>query len=254
MIHIHEHRYEYLEEVNYGIAHQFPPATAGGDQSVLDVGCGSGALAEAISRNGYRVCGIEVHPDSAQKAAGRIARAIQADLTDFNAVAAQLGQERFDHLIFSDVLEHLYDPFIILRQYLAFLKPGGRVFISVPNCVNWVTRLKFMFGSFRYADTGVMDRTHIRFFTFSTAKQLVRAAGCNLVKVDYTPFIVRAFLPLIKRLLFNSSASTDGTRRTLIDSPLFHFYKRFVYPFEYVLGYWCKPLFAFRIIIVGRKP
>jgi 2-polyprenyl-3-methyl-5-hydroxy-6-metoxy-1,4-benzoquinol methylase len=249
MIHLHKKKYEYLEEVNEGILRQFAPAVDVGEESVLDVGCGSGALSEAIQKKGYSVWGIEAYAPAAEIAAKRITKVITADLTDISAIKRAIGDRKFDHIIFSDVLEHLYDPFTILKEYLTLLKTDGHILISVPNAAVWTNRLKLLFGVFNYADTGVMDRTHIRFFTYRTARELVEAAGCSVVKVDHTPYFVRAALPLIKRVM----AKDNDDRREIIDSPLYKMYMKFIYPIEYFIARLRRQLFAFRIIIIGKK-
>ncbi|MBN1594986.1 class I SAM-dependent methyltransferase [candidate division FCPU426 bacterium] len=253
MIHLHEHKYYYLEEINTGITKQFSGKESGAGKKVLDVGCGSGALGEAISQKGYEVWGIESHPDAYTRAEKRLARLIKADLNDQDAIEQAVGPTRFDYIVFSDVLEHIYDPYSILRAYAQWIKPGGRLLISVPNAVVWTNRLHFLCGRFEYGDTGVMDRTHIRFFSFKSAKTLVKAAGFEVVKVDYTPYLVRACLPLIKRMMLGRKTPEEHSRRELIDSPAYRFYLRCIYPLEYLAGYFFKSLTAFRIIIVGRK-
>jgi 2-polyprenyl-3-methyl-5-hydroxy-6-metoxy-1,4-benzoquinol methylase len=250
VIHLHEKRYEYLEEINEGVVRQIPVLRAPPRPLVLDVGCGSGALSEAIRKRGYEVWGIEENKEAAGRAAARIDRVMRLNLNQVAAVRAAVGGRTFDYLVFSDVLEHVYDPFTVLRDYLRLVKDGGRVVISVPNALVWTNRLSFLFGRFEYADTGVMDRTHMRWFTFRSAKRLVRAAGCTLERVDYTPFVVRAALPLIKRLM---RAKPSGNRRQLIDSAPYRAYMRAVYPVEYAAGFWLKTWLAFRIILVGVK-
>jgi 2-polyprenyl-3-methyl-5-hydroxy-6-metoxy-1,4-benzoquinol methylase len=244
--------YPYLEDVNEGILRQFAPA---GDspERVLDVGCGQATLAGEIRNLGHVVWGIEASSIAVAKAASRVDRCIQADLLDFKAIETVLAEERFDAIVFSDVLEHLYDPVNALRFYRRFLAPGGRVLISVPNALNWQTRLSFLLGRFEYQDTGVLDRTHVRFFTFRSAARLLQAAGCSIEKTDFTPLLVRALLPAIKRLLVprGSGAGPERTR-AILDSPSFRFYLRWVYPVEYRLASVRKPLFAFRIVLVAR--
>lgn len=249
MIHLHQKRYEYLEEINDGVLSQIAVNQGQGRPSVLDVGCGSGALSEAIKQRGYEVWGIEENQEASNRAAPRLDRVLRLSLHEHEAVKVAIGERKFDYLIFSDVLEHVYDPYSVLREYLRFVKVGGRVIISVPNALVWTNRLSFFFGRFEYADTGVMDRTHIRWFTFRSAKRLLRAAGCTLRKVDYTPFFVRAGLPLIKKVMGRGG---EG-RRQIIDSPAYRAYMRLVYPVEYVVGFWLKSLFGFRIILVGTK-
>ena len=92
---------------------------------VLDVGCGMGALAEAIQNKGYIVWGIDLNKEAAQTAAKRIAKVINADLTDITSIKTEIGDQYFDYIIFSDILEHIHDPLSILKEYLAFLKDGG---------------------------------------------------------------------------------------------------------------------------------
>jgi hypothetical protein len=140
----------------------------------------------------------------------------------------------------------------VLENYLELVKPGGRVFISVPNMLVWTNRLQLLLGRFEYADTGVMDRTHIRFFTFKTARRLVGAVGCAVERVASTPYLVRAVLPLLKRFLpRRQGASPDP--RALIDSRGFRLYMKCVYPLEHACAALWRTLFAFRIIVVGVK-
>ena len=252
MIDLERETYPYLEEVNEGILRQFARAD-GAPLRVLDVGCGQANLGAEIRALGHVVWGIDASPIAVAKAAPRIDRCLQVDLLDFNSVDAVLADEQFDVIIFSDVLEHLYDPLAVLRFYCGFLKPTGRLLISVPNVLNWQTRLALLFGRFEYRDTGVMDRTHVRFFTFRSARHLLEAAGCSIAKTDFTPHLTRAFLPVIKKVLApRAEATGQDPARTIIDSPLFRFYVRWIYPMEYVVGSSCRPLFAFRIVLVAR--
>jgi len=113
--------------------------------------------------------------------------------------------------------------------------------------------IMFLFGKFDYTDTGVMDKDHIRFFTFKTAKRLVKSAGCDVVKVDYIPYFVRIAQPLIKKIILKGKSIEEIDKRTLLNSPYYKWYMKYINPLEYFLGSFCKSLFAFKIIIVGRK-
>ena len=195
MINLDRNFYPYLEEVNEGVERQFQPLPPGQTKRILDIGCGQGQLGEAIQKKAYEVWGIEANQHAVDAAARRLHRAIQSDLHDHDRVRDELDGAIFDSLIFSDVLEHTYDPLKVLRAYLNYVRPGGSVVISVPNALVWEFRFKYLFGKFDYQDTGVLDRTHIRFFTFKNARKLVEAAGCKITIVDSTPYIVRAILP-----------------------------------------------------------
>jgi 2-polyprenyl-3-methyl-5-hydroxy-6-metoxy-1,4-benzoquinol methylase len=255
VIHLNKRSYPYLEEVNEGVLREFrrlSPATG----RALDVGCGRGQLGAAVRQLGWEVWGVEQSGEACATAEKRLHRLIEADLHDLDKVRLAVGETRFDGLIFSDVLEHVYDPLGVLEKYLAFVKPGGRVFLSVPNMVVWTNRLRLLLGVVRYADTGVMDRTHVRFFTFRTAKELVAASGCRVERVASTPYLVRAVLPLLKRALTRPAPEGAGPPdpRALIDSEGYKTYMRYVYPAERWLASLWRALFAFRIIVVGTKP
>ena len=252
MIYINKKSYPYLEEVNEGILREFGrllPLTG----RVLDVGCGRAALGEAIQQLGWEVWGIEQSKDACAAAQGRIQRLIEADLLDINRVETALGQERFDALVFSDVLEHVYNPLGVLEEYLRFVKPGGRVVISLPNAVVWTNRARILCGRVDYADTGVMDRTHIRFFTFRTARELVRAAGCQIERVSSTPYLVRALLPLLKKGLSRRDEESSDPR-ALINSRSYKLYTKYLYPVEQAIASCWSTMLAFRIVLTASKP
>jgi 2-polyprenyl-3-methyl-5-hydroxy-6-metoxy-1,4-benzoquinol methylase len=246
--------YAYMEEINEGVLRNIPPRQKGEERRfVLDVGCGYGALAEAIENKGYAVWGIESHDVASGLAGQRMSRVIHEDLTNLRVVREAIGKRRFDYLIFSDVLEHLQDPGLILESYLPFLQDSGTVIVSVPNVAAWNIRLRLLFGIFEYADSGILDRTHLRFFTFKTAQQMLRDAGLRVTKKDLTPYLTRSFLPIIKRMFLRSGKSRVDSRRAIVDSTPYGFYLKWIYPLEYVLARIFRSLLAFRIILVGRK-
>ncbi len=252
MIHVGRRSYPYMEEVNEGVLrqfHWFSPAQG----CVLDVGCGRGALGEAIRKTGWEVWGIEHSEEACRSARSRLNHLIEGDFLDKEFVERSLGKRDFDVLVFSDVLEHIYDPRSVLETYLRYVGPEGKVLISVPNAVVWTNRLQWALGKVTYADTGVMDRTHIRFFTFRTARQLVEAAGCRVIKTDFTPYLVRAALPLVKRLMGDNHSPAIPNPRALIDSQGYKLYMRYLYPSERLIASLWKRMFAFRIIIVAVK-
>ncbi|MDI1353237.1 MAG: class I SAM-dependent methyltransferase [bacterium] len=237
--------YAYLEETNEGILKFFNslPLKSG---LVLDAGCGRGILGEKIKTLGFTVWGIENNPIALQAAQKNIDHVIAADITDITKLDDELKNKQFDYIIFSDILEHIADPLMLLKNYRKFCHAHTNVLVSLPNVANWQIRLSLLLGQFNYKDSGVMDRTHLRFFTFKTAKCLLTEAGYTINQIDFTPYIVRSLLPLIKTL-----SKKEGTS-AISDSKSFHFYMKYIYPVEYYFSYLWKTLFAFRIILIAQ--
>jgi len=94
----------------------------------------------------------------------------------------------FDIIICADVLEHLVRPDLVLMKFAKYLSKKGYVLASIPNIVNWYYRLKFLFGTFNYEESGILDKTHLRFFTLKTVKELFEASDYRIIRIDYTGF------------------------------------------------------------------
>lgn len=145
---------------------------------VLDVGCGTGSLTQIINHGKFNQV-IAIEPDCTRAEA---ARSLGLDVRkgeldeDF---AAENGP--FDVIVFADVLEHLPAPAEVLATATAALKPGGMIIASVPNVAHWSVRLALLFGRFNYADVGIMDATHLRWFTAVTFRRLIEASGLKIV-------------------------------------------------------------------------
>lgn len=242
--------YPYLEEVNQSILRTMAALAAGRPAlRVLDVGCGFGALGREFRDRGMEVWGIERDPKATALAAQRLDRVIPADLADADGIAAELGERRFDVVVFSDVLEHLVDPAGVVATFLPYLAPGGHVVISVPNVANWVTRLGLLFGRFTYRDTGVLDRTHLRFFTRRSTVEFARSCGLEVESVDQTPMLVRAVLPLLKRRLVRGGAASGVDVQAIADSPGYRLYLRLVLPIERALVRLAPGLLSFQTVV-----
>lgn len=245
--------YYAFEDVNHTVVEALARLRASwpAAPSLLDVGCGRGLLADAARRLNYRVTAIESHPVALAAARDRVDEVLPVDLCDRKAVSAALGNRKFDTILLADVLEHLPDPLAVLRFYRGFLDPGGRVVISLPNIASWDRRLALLFGRFDYADSGVMDRTHLRFFTFRTARILLAEAGLATVSVAHAPGLVRAFLPLIKRFFTRSCGQAPPAPGDILNSSAYRIYERWILPGETrVAGLW-RGLLSFRIVLVG---
>lgn len=179
------------------------PLIPPGATTILDVGCGNGALARAIRRDRKAMIhGITYAEQEAAEALTVMDEVFVGDLNTFDF--AQLG--RYDCIICSHVLEHLYRPWetlVALREHFA---PDGVLIVAVPNALEVKTRLKFLLGSFRYTDWGILDRTHYRFFDRETAYELVRDAGYRVdVRAErgYCP------LPGLRQLLGSRTKKID---------------------------------------------
>jgi len=150
------------------------PRTA---RRILDVGCGVGTLARAIrSEWPAQVVGITHTPEEAEQGRDVLEPAIVADLNVFDPTS--LGQ--FDCIVCSHVLEHLVDPLNVLARLRPCLSPQGRLIVALPNVLFWRQRLQFLRGRFQYTDGGLMDRTHLRFFDWQTARDLIPRAGLRI--------------------------------------------------------------------------
>ena len=172
-------------------AHAFTLEMIGHNKTVLEVGCATGYFTKVLSERGCKVVGMELDPDAA-KVAERWADRVVVGNADDAAAWDLLDDESFDVITFGDVLEHLRDPVAVLRAATRKLKLTGFVVTSLPNVAHGDVRLSLLHGDFRYRETGLLDRTHVRFFTLETnARELLREAG--LVVVDTQRVIVPLF-------------------------------------------------------------
>ena len=153
--------------------------------TVLDIGCGGGATGKAIKEKfpGTRVLGIEVNPNAAEHARQWLDAVACARVEDVDA-ARDFPRERFDTVLLLDVLEHMYDPWHALVHVGGWLASGARVVASVPNVRNLATLSQIAGGRFDYDASGVLDITHLRFFTRSTLHELFSQTGYDVTRID----------------------------------------------------------------------
>jgi methionine biosynthesis protein MetW len=163
----------------HGIVASMLPAGA----KVLDVGCGSGVLAKVLEdASGAEFLGIE--PD-ATRAARAVARGLKVRVGYLTAeTVREIGL--FDIVLFADVLEHLPNPQSMLLVARQALKPGGAVIVSVPNVAHWSVRLCLVRGLFQYQIEGIMDATHLRWFTADSIRALLVSSGFRVVEYRAT--------------------------------------------------------------------
>jgi SAM-dependent methyltransferase len=170
--------------------------------SALDCGCGTGGNARGLSQMGWRVTGITVSPRELEMASEWCEAVLLGDLN--SGIPREVGGP-FDLVVFSHVLEHLLHPEVALREAHRLLTPDGRLIVALPNVLYWRMRLKFLFGEFKYEPTGIMDETHVRFYTFQSGMELLRSNGFEILSTlgdgDLPiPFLRRLLPPLARRL------------------------------------------------------
>lgn len=148
----------------------------GPKKKVLEVGPATGYLTKILQEAGCSVTAVEIDPDAARIAEPYCERMIVADIETLDFASA-FGTERFDVVIYGDVLEHLRDPEAVLVRTKDLLAPDGYVVASIPNVTHGSVRLAILAGRFRYTDTGILDRTHLRFYDRRGVEDLFGGAG-----------------------------------------------------------------------------
>lgn len=174
---------------------------------VLELGCGSGSFGRGLKARGVsEVVGIELQEGPAAEAAQALDRVIVANV---DLGFPDLPHDYFDCIVCNDVLEHLVDPWSVLRKLVASLKVGGVVVASIPNVRHHkLVRRLFWSGQWRYEDAGILDRTHLRFFTRQTAVELLECAGLTVERIEG---LNRSSLPAWMQLL-NFGGRLDDMR------------------------------------------
>jgi 2-polyprenyl-3-methyl-5-hydroxy-6-metoxy-1,4-benzoquinol methylase len=182
------------------------PHVCEGENVVLDLGCGAGVVGRRLIelKRAKSVVGVEIFKPVADEAAKFYDKVYQGDIEIMDLDY----QAHFDYVICADILEHLREPQKVLTRIHQWLKPDGKLICSVPNVRNWrVVRDLLVWGDWEYQDSGIMDETHLRFFTRKSCIQLIAKAG---FKVEFC------------RML------TYGRKKRLISSLTFGFLDEFL--------------------------
>lgn len=144
---------------------------------VLDIGPGSGAIGRLLREQGFKEI-YAVEPDEATRSTvAGIYTAISGTIDPFRSA-------RFGLILLLDVLEHMADPESFFDLMVDLLEPGGTVLVSVPNIAHWSVRLPLLCGRFEYTSRGILDRTHLQFFTVNRVKQLMSRAALDFEEMN----------------------------------------------------------------------
>lgn len=155
----------------------------GGGRCLLDVGTARGELTRLLSQQGLVVTGIEGNAQFATHARQACADLIELDLDE----RIPEFRQPFDVIVYGDVLEHLKDPLRVFTGLNTYLAPEGQVVVSVPNIAHIAIRLMLLFGYFEYMDRGILDRTHLRFFTLRSFRSFLAQGGMRVEELVTIP-------------------------------------------------------------------
>ena len=169
--------FNYYAGINEHLFRQVPTDA----KKILEIGCGYGNFGERVKslNPGVTYYAIELDPEAAKVAASKLDHVICGNIESTSLVDGD-----FDCIIFGDVLEHLYNPLEILGKIRPMLKPSGCVLCSVPNVQHHSILASILGGDFQYQDAGLLDRTHVRFFTYASFIKLMLDAGLMPEIVD----------------------------------------------------------------------
>jgi 2-polyprenyl-3-methyl-5-hydroxy-6-metoxy-1,4-benzoquinol methylase len=146
---------------------------------ILDVGCSTGALGKAAKQRdpSIEVIGLELDPVAAEMARGPLDRVIEGNADEIDIIAEGISRGYFDCIVYSEVLEHCCDPWLVLKRHRPALCRKGKVIASLPNALFWSVPGNLILGNWPYRERGIQDKTHPRFFTLKTMQAMFHAAG-----------------------------------------------------------------------------
>jgi len=184
-------RYKFDIDLDSESTHARIVALVGTDRRVLELGPATGYMSQALVERGCSVVGIEVDAEMAAEAATHCERVIVGDLDTLD-LDAELGSDRFDVIVAADVLEHLKEPLAALRRLKGFLSPQGFFVISLPNIAHGSVRLALLEGHFSYREAGLLDATHLRFFTRESVGELLDDAELAAAEIFHQELRIAA--------------------------------------------------------------
>ncbi|HSP35778.1 MAG TPA: class I SAM-dependent methyltransferase, partial [Thermoanaerobaculia bacterium] len=194
--------------------------------TLLDLGAAGGELGYALRDQFTRRIGFEYDIDRLVELHGRHDHIVIADLENVTRLPANV-----DAVVLADIIEHLRDPAALLGLVRQSLAADGRLFVSVPNIANITVRLGLLFGIFEYRERGILDQTHLRFYTMRTIKREIERAGFSIVAIRGSSIPVRLIVPWVPDVILRLGETMLAAITQL----------------------W-RGLFAYQVIVVAERP
>ncbi len=153
----------------------------GKDKKVLEIGCASGYMTRLFLANNCAVDVVEINSDDLKQAKKYARKSLPGSIED-KKIQQQIT-EKYDFIICADVLEHTVNPEKVLQVLKRNLIAAGKILISMPNIASWGMRLNLLKGNFEYQDSGILDKTHLRFFTFYSLQNLLKLQKYKIIEI-----------------------------------------------------------------------
>lgn len=204
-------KYDYIIDLNSNSTHARVLRLVGKNKSVLEVGCATGYMSKVLKENlNCRVTGLELNTQALEQAKQFCDLAIAGDVEEIDLTNI-LAEKKFDVILFADVLEHLKNPWECLKKVRPLLNADGRVIASIPNVAHASIILELFNGNFDYRSLGLLDESHLRFFTYSSIKRMFYEAGLQIIQVE------RVIVPPPQTEFFTNLALYDEQILNLIN-------------------------------------
>jgi SAM-dependent methyltransferase len=173
---------KYSEDYHSHLRADLITLVEGEPKSILDIGCAKGLTGRYFKERfrAQRVVGVEKNLDAAEEAKKNLD---EVHILDLNYQPLPVEDHHFDLIILGDILEHLIDPEKLLKEVYSKLAPDGQVIISLPNIRNWRVLCELVFkGDWRYREKGILDKTHLKFFTLKSARRMIEEADFKIIR------------------------------------------------------------------------